>query len=115
MGKVSKVLVTAVVALLFGFVGAFVAVQVFAEDLRGPQGATGVPGPAGSDGTNGTDGADGARGPRGPRGTAARVQTPRTYSIGTTDCVGQSFRVVTDVRVVNKRLQVDRELVCVTN
>lgn len=115
MGKVSSVLVTAAVALVFGFIGAFGAVSVLAEDLRGPQGATGVPGPAGKDGLDGADGADGARGPQGPRGQAARTLAQPSYSIGTAGCVGQPFRVVTDVHVVQKRLQVERELVCVTD
>lgn len=114
MGKVSGAAATAAIALMFGFTGAFAAVQVFAEDLRGPQGATGVPGPPGTDGTDGQDGSDGARGPRGLRGQATKVNEP-TYSIGTAGCVGQSFRVVTDARVVDKRLQVDRTQVCVTD
>ena len=114
-GNLTRWAVTAVVATVFGFVGSFAAVSVFAEELRGPQGATGVPGPAGPAGQDGTNGQDGAPGPRGPRGKAAEVVTPPSYGIGTTGCVGQPFRVVTDVGVVDKRVQVDRQLVCVTD
>ena len=114
MGKVASLGVAAVVALVFGFGGAFAAGAVFAEDLRGPQGATGIPGPPGEAGRNGADGAAGEQGPPGRPGKAARVQAPTTYGIGTTGCAGQAYQVVTDVKVVQKRLQVERELVCVT-
>ena len=115
MGKLTSLLVTALVALVCGFGGAFTAVSVFAEDLRGPQGATGVPGPAGLDGKDGAPGSDGAPGKRGPEGRPGRAaKTPvRDYNLGSTGCAGQSFRVVTDVKVVGKRLQVDRGQVCV--
>jgi hypothetical protein len=119
MGKLSSLLVTGVVALACGFGGAFAAVSVLAEDLRGPQGATGVPGPAGADGADGedgapgADGADGKRGPQGPRGKEARARAPRAYDLGSADCSGRSVRIVTDVRVESRGLQVDRGQVCV--
>lgn len=116
MGKVTTLLVTAVVALVFGFVGSFAAVSVFTEDLRGPQGATGVPGPPGEngiDGADGTDGTAGPRGPRGPAGKAARVEA-QTYDLGSANCKGRAVSVVTDAKVVERRLQLERGLVCLT-
>jgi len=117
MGKVTTLLVTAVVAVVFGFVGSFAAVSVFTEDLRGPQGATGVPGPPGENGADGADGADGAagsRGLRGPAGKAARVEA-QPYNLGSANCKGRAVSVVTDARVVERRLQLERGLVCLTD
>jgi hypothetical protein len=117
MGKVTTLLVTAVVALVFGFVGSFAAVSVFTEDLRGPQGATGVPGPPGENGADGADGIDGARGDQGPpgrAGKAAKVEA-QTYNLGSANCKGRAVSVVTDAKVVERRLQLERGLVCLTD
>lgn len=117
MGKFSTLALAAAIALVFGFVGAFAAVNVFAEDLRGPQGATGIPGAPGQPGVDGKDGETGPPGPAGKpgkAGKAAKAPEPKTYDLGSGDCAGQAFGVVTDVRVVKQRVQVDREQVCVT-
>ncbi|HLN75820.1 MAG TPA: hypothetical protein VK204_02170 [Nocardioidaceae bacterium] len=116
MGKFSTLAITAAIALVFGFGGAFAAVSVFAEDLRGPQGATGIQGPPGQAGTDGHDGDTGPAGPPGKpgkAGKAAKLPKKATYDLGNGDCAGQAFGVVTDVRVVKQHLQVDREQVCV--
>jgi hypothetical protein len=113
MGKFSTLAITAAIALVFGFGGAFAAVSVFAEDLRGPQGATGIQGPPGHDGADGQDGETGPPGPPGKAGKAAKTPKQATYDLGNGECAGQAFGVVTDVRVVKQHLQVDREQVCV--
>src|SRR5690606_30290239 len=41
MGKLSSLALTALVAVVFGFLGALTATALMAADLRGPQGATG--------------------------------------------------------------------------
>ncbi len=105
-------LLTALVALVFGFVGAFVAVQVFSEDLRGPQGATGLPGSPGEPGPRGTDGAPGPPGPRGPAGTTAEIPELPSYDLSTADCAGAAVEVVTGVEVVRGRVQVTKDRVC---
>ena len=113
MGKVTTLVVTAVIALAFGFVGAFAAVNVFADELRGPQGATGIQGPPGHDGADGVDGAQGPPGPAGKAGKAAKQPAAQGYDLGSDNCAGTAFGVVTDVRVVGNHLQVDRKQVCV--
>ena len=112
-------LVTCVVALVCGFLGALAAVTVFQDQLAGPQGATGLqgtagePGPPGADGADGVDGTPGERGPRGLSGKAGKAAGEVPLNIGTDDCLGRSVQVVTDATVRNDELQLERETVCV--
>lgn len=107
-------LVTSVLALVFGFVGALGAVTFFADDLKGAQGATGIPGAEGEPGTRGTDGSRGEHGLRGKSGKAARVPKLPSYDLGTIDCAGVGYEVVTDITVVNKRVRTSKELLCIS-
>lgn len=119
MRSMPNLLVTCVVALVCGFLGALGAVTVFQDQISGPQGATGLrgipgePGPAGAAGADGIDGVDGERGPRGRAGRAARAPDKIPLNIGTTDCLGRSVEVVTDATVRNDELELQRETVCV--
>lgn len=109
-------LTTCVVAAVFGFVGAFAAVKVFADDLRGPQGVTGIQGAPGAAGPRGMDGADGASGERGPRGRPGRPAkdpTPPSLEIGAANCAGQPVQVVTGVEVVRGQVRVAKDYLCV--
>jgi hypothetical protein len=117
MRNMSGLLLTCVVALVCGFLGAVVAVTVLQDQLAGPQGPTGLqglrgePGPAGTDGLDGEDGAAGERGPRGRAGKAPEADdTP--VNVGTQNCLGRSVRVVTDVTVRNDQMQLERDTVC---
>ena len=114
-------LVTALLAALFGFGGAVGAMVAFHDDFRGDQGATGLrgqPGEPGEPGLDGVDGQDGAPGPRGKPGRpgkAADVPTlPAALDLGTAGCTGASVEVVTDVRIVRQRIQLEKDIVCVT-
>jgi hypothetical protein len=113
MGKLPVVLLSAVVSLVFGFLGSFVAVSVFSEELRGPQGATGLTGAPGQDGE---DGAPGEQGPPGPAGRAGRTaKVPElSQDLGTSECAGTSVQVVTDAQVVRQRLRLTKVPVCIT-
>lgn len=113
MGKLPVVLISAAVSLVFGFLGSFVAVSVFAEELRGPQGPTGLTGAPGEDGA---DGAPGEQGPPGPAGKAGKVtEAPAlAQNLGTTDCAGRSVEVVVNAQVVRQRLQLTKAPVCIT-
>jgi hypothetical protein len=114
-----KIVVTCVLALVFGFGGAASAVNAFHEQLRGPQGPTGLtgaPGPqgeAGTDGQDGRDGKDGRQGPRGKPGPAApKVAMPT--DLGAANCAGRSMQVVTGVRVGKKqKLFLTKQTVCI--
>jgi hypothetical protein len=117
MRNMSGLLVTCVVALVCGFLGAFAAVTVFHDQLAGPQGQTGLqglPGEAGPAGADGRDGADGAPGERGPRGRPGRAAEAAETSVdvGTQGCLGRSVRVVMDVTVRGEQLQLERGTVC---
>jgi hypothetical protein len=114
-------LVSALLAALFGFGGAVGAMVAFHDDFRGEQGATGLrgqPGEAGEAGLDGVDGQDGAPGPRGKPGKAGKAadvpELPPALDLGTTGCAGASVEVVTDVRVVRQRVQLEKDTVCVT-
>lgn len=107
-------LVTSVLALVFGFVGALGAVSFFADDIKGEQGPTGIPGAQGEPGARGTDGGQGERGPRGPRGKAARVPKLPSYDLGTINCAGVGYEVVTDIAVVKQRVRTSKELLCIS-
>ena len=116
MGKWGALGLTAVIAVVFGFLGAFVAVQVSGDTLRGPQGASGLAGPPGKQGAAGLDGADGLPGPpgrdgrNGKAGKAARVSST---DLGTANCAGRSVDVVTDVQIRNQKMSLTKKPVCV--
>lgn len=117
MGRVQTFVVSAVLAAVFGFVGALGAMVAFHDELRGEQGATGLqgaPGEPGPPGADGVDGIDGERGPRGPAGEAARVPTQQNVDLGTAGCVGDSVQVVTDVTIESQRMRLAKDFVCVT-
>ena len=114
-----KIVLTCVLALVFGFGGAVGAVTVMQDSLRGPQGDSGLAGPpgpegpAGRDGADGVDGADGARGPSGKAGKAAKV-TPTVLNLGIEGCTGRSVQVVTDVTITtDQKLRLIKRNVCV--
>ena len=119
-----KIVLTCVLALVFGFGGALLAVGTFHESLTGPQGATGLAGapgeqgPAGTDGVDGVDGKPGQQGPRGPAGKAAKAvkAEPTPTDLGTSDCSGRSVQVVTDATVTkDNKLRLIRSAVCVVD
>jgi hypothetical protein len=120
MGKMPSLLVTCVVALVCGFLGALGAVTVFQGQLHGPQGATGLQGPPGAeglpgaDGQDGVDGTDGKDGRRGPRGRPGAAPSDLPVNLGTADCAGRSVAVVTDVTVRQQRMQLEKDQVCLT-
>jgi hypothetical protein len=119
----AKILVTCVLALVFGFGGGVGAVTAFNDSLQGPQGPTGLtgaPGPAGADGADGVDGTpgqDGARGVRGPRGVpgkAADQPAATATDLGSGDCAGSSVTVITSATLVKgKRLRLTKKDVCI--
>lgn len=113
MGKLPTLLVTAAIALVFGFIGAFAAVEVFADQLRGPQGATGLAGPPGEQGPGGQDGADGEPGPPGRAGRPAKMAPQKPTNIGTSKCAGSSVDVVTDVTIKDRQMSLVKQPVCV--
>lgn len=118
MRNMSGLLVTCVVALVCGFLGAFAAVTVLQDQLAGPQGQTGLrglpgePGQAGADGRDGVDGAPGDRGPRGRPGRAAEAAEETSVDVGSQGCLGRSVRVVMDVTVRGDQLELERGTVC---
>jgi len=113
-----KIVLTCVLALVFGFGGAAGAVTVFQDSLRGPQGEsglTGPPGPEGPAGRDGADGVDGARGPAGKTGKAAKTE-PTVLNLGIQGCTGRSVQVVTDVTVTAaQKIKLTKKDVCVVN
>ncbi|MGZ4438677.1 MAG: collagen-like triple helix repeat-containing protein [Nocardioides sp.] len=116
MGKWASLGLTALIAVVFGFLGSFVAVNVSSEQLRGAQGATGLqgaPGPQGPAGIDGADGVDGARGPAGRAGKAGHAAAKAATDLGTVGCVGRSVEVVTDVTVKNQKISLTKKTVCV--
>ena len=113
MGKWAQLGITALVALVFGFLGALVAVDVEHDALRGPQGASGLAGPPGARGPAGLDGADGVDGARGPAGKAGKAARRVSTDLGTSGCAGSAQQVVTDVTVVGKKMHVTKADVCV--
>lgn len=107
-------LVTSVLSLVCGFVGALGAVSFFADEIKGSQGATGIQGAPGEPGVRGTDGGQGSPGERGPRGRAARVTKPPSYDLGTSNCAGTGYEVVTDVTVVRREVRPNKEVICIS-
>jgi hypothetical protein len=113
----TDLLLTAVVAVVCGFLGAAGGIAVLHDELVGPQGPTGLQGPPGEQGPPGADGADGVDGvdgERGPRGRSGRAAKQQPVDLGTEGCAGTSVRVVTDVSSDGEKIQVERETVCVT-
>jgi hypothetical protein len=115
----SKIVLTCVLALVFGFGGAAGAVTMMHDSLRGPQGESGLAGPPGPEGPAGQDGADGQDGARGPAGKAGKAGkaakvTPTTLNLGVQGCTGRSVQVVTDVTVTAaQKLKLIKKNVCV--
>jgi hypothetical protein len=114
-----KIVLTCVLALVFGCGDAVGAVTVMQDSLRGPQGDSGLAGPpgpegpAGRDGADGADGVDGARGPSGKAGKTAKV-TPTVLNLGIEGCTGRSVQVVTDVTITtDQKLRLIKRNVCV--
>ena len=113
----SKMLLTCVLALVFGLGGAVGGVATFQDSLRGPQGPTGLagaPGPEGPAGLDGADGVDGARGARGPAGKNGKVPKAGSIDIGSQGCTGRAMEVVTDVTITaDQKLRLTKKNVCV--
>ena len=118
----SKIVLSSVLALVFGFGGAAGAVSTFHTSRRGEQGATGLagaPGPEGPAGADGIDGKDGARGKTGKQGKAGKpakatkkVAVPT--DLGTGGCAGRSIQVVTQVTVTkNQQIRLTKQNVCI--
>ena len=117
MGKIPMLLATSVLAAVFGFLGAIGGVVAFADDLKGSQGPSGLqgtPGEPGPPGVDGVDGADGERGLRGVAGKAGKAPKLPDFSLGTDNCVGETYEVVTDVTMAKQKVRVSKELVCLS-
>ncbi|MGZ4444483.1 MAG: hypothetical protein ACXVXC_15080 [Nocardioidaceae bacterium] len=117
MGKLPTLLLTCVVSLVCGSLGALATVTVFQDQLVGPQGPSGLagaPGKPGPPGVDGADGANGARGPRGRPGPAAAPVAPQPVNLGSVGCRGRSVDVVTNVTVLGQKMQLEKHPVCVT-
>ena len=112
-----KILLTCVLALVFGFGGAVAAVTAFHDQLAGTQGETGLtgaPGPRGPAGQDGADGKDGAAGKAGKAGKTAKVAAPTSVDLGSQNCSGRSVSVITDVTITaQQKLKLTRKDVCV--
>ena len=116
MGKWPTIVLTCVVALVCGFLGAVGAVTVLHSQLQGPQGVSGLqgpPGPKGNAGLDGADGTDGVRGPRGRPGKAAKTPKPTQVNLSSSGCTGGSVDVVTDVTMAKDKVRQTKEKVCV--
>ncbi|CAN5421257.1 hypothetical protein BH10ACT10_BH10ACT10_17950 [soil metagenome] len=118
-----KYVVTCVLALVFGFGGAFAAVAVSQDSLTGPQGESGLTGPPGDPGATGARGADGSDGADGAAGKAGRAgktaKTPKAadpvpVDLGVQGCSGQSVQVITDVTITaDQKIKLTKKNVCV--
>jgi hypothetical protein len=114
-----KIVLTCVLALVFGFGGAAGAVSVFSDQFQGPQGPTGLTGAPGPAGEDGTDGVDGLRGPRGLPGKAgkpgkAAEAAGQVADLGSTDCAGKSISVITSASIdKNQKLNLTKKNVCI--
>jgi Collagen triple helix repeat (20 copies) len=117
-----KIVLTCVLALVFGFAGAAGAVTVFQSQLagsQGPTGLTGAPGPQGEGGADGVDGKDGKPGPRGKPGkpgkpgkAAKDVKLPT--DLGLANCSGKSVQVVTGGKMTKKdKLDLTTKTICI--
>lgn len=117
-----KIVLTCVLALVFGFGGAVGALAAFQDQFDGAQGPTGLAGsvgpqgPAGIDGGNGEDGAVGARGKAGRPGKAASKAPAPVTDLGTDGCAGNSVEVITRANLTKKqRLVVETDRVCIVS
>ena len=115
-----KIVLNAVLALVFGFGGAVVALSAFNNQFEGPQGPTGLTGAPGPPGADGWDGTRGARGPQGKTGKtgkpgkAAKAPAAVATDLGIGGCLGRSVSVVSSASV-NKagRLTLVRKDICI--
>ena len=113
-----KILLTCVLALVFGFGGAAAGVATLGDSLRGPQGETGLtgaPGPTGPAGAAGLDGLDGAAGAPGKAGKAGKAaKAPNTIDLGVEGCTGNAVSVITDVTITkDQKVKLTKKNVCV--
>ena len=118
-----KIVLSCVLALVFGFGGAAGAVSAFEDQFQGPQGPTGLSGAPGPAGRDGVDGEDGARGPRGLPGTAGKAgkagkaaQKPSApvTDLGVGDCAGDSVSVITSATLgEDQKLKLTKKDVCI--
>jgi hypothetical protein len=118
--SMGKIVLTCVLALVFGFAGAGGAVYLFQDQFEGPQGPTGLtgaPGPAGQDGADGVDGATGPRGLQGKQGKPgkdAEEATAPATDLGTDGCAGKSITVITSASIdENQKLDLTKKDVCI--
>jgi hypothetical protein len=118
----TKILLTCVLALTFGFGGAAAAGVVFHDSMKGAQGPTGLPGAPGSPGRDGADGTDGSPGPPGPAGKPGRpgkagkdaTAVPAVTDLGSSDCAGKSVQVITSATIdKDQRLQLTKKSLCI--
>ena len=117
-----KILLTCVLALVFGFGGAAAAGVAFHDQLQGPQGPTGLTGAPGPKGDQGPEGPQGPAGQAGKAGKSAKIvqpakatskPSPQVVDLGTQNCTGKSVQVVTDATVTkDQRLQLTKKFVC---
>ena len=122
VGHGGRLVLSCVLAVVFGFVGAAGAVTMMHDSLRGAQGTTGLTGAPGPAGADGHDGVDGAMGPRGAAGKAGKAGKPSKPSkalpsqidLGVQNCIGQSVEVITDATVTaQQKLKLTKKRVCV--
>lgn len=117
-----KIVLTCVLALVFGFVGAAGATAVFTSQLKGPQGSSGLTGPpgpqgeSGIDGVDGKDGKDGKAGERGKKGKAGKaakdVEVPT--DLGAAGCAGKSMKVVSGGTLTkDNKLKLTTKTICI--
>jgi hypothetical protein len=124
----TKILLTCVLALTFGFGGAAAAGVVFHDSMRGAQGPTGLPGapgPAGKDGADGVDGSPGPAGPAGEPGKAGKAgkagkpgedatTVPAVTDLGSTGCAGRSVEVITAATIDrDQKLELTKKSLCI--
>ena len=118
----TKILLTCVLALTFGFGGAAAAGVVFHDSMKGAQGPTGLPGAPGPAGKDGADGVDGSPGPEGPAGKAGRpgkpgedaTAEPAVTDLGSTGCAGRSVEVITAATIdKDQKLQLTKKSLCI--
>jgi Collagen triple helix repeat (20 copies) len=117
-----KILLTCVLALVFGFGGAAAAGVAFHDQLQGPQGPTGLTGATGPKGYQGPQGPEGPQGPGGQAGKAGKVvqpaeatrtPSPQITDLGTQNCTGRAVPVITDATITkDQRLQLTKKSVC---
>jgi hypothetical protein len=118
----TKILLTCVLALTFGFGGAAAAGVVFHDSMKGAQGPTGLPGAPGSPGKDGADGTDGSPGPAGPAGRTGKpgkagkdaTAVPAVTDLGSSGCAGKSVQVITAATIdKDQKLQLTKKSLCI--